>query len=59
MVKKLTFAHQCTKVYNIMNIVSSYTFWPLVGPSAGRCITMDGYIEIVKQFVNQFIDAKY
>jgi hypothetical protein len=30
-----------------------------VWPTAGRCITMDGFVVIVQQFVNQFTDAKY
>ena len=56
---KPTFAQKCTKVRNVINIVSCYIFWPLVWPSARGCVTMDGYIEIVKEFVNQFTDAKY
>jgi len=42
MVTKPIFAHKCKKVFDIINMVSTYIFWPHLWPSAGRCITKDG-----------------
>lgn len=48
MVTEPIIARKCTMVCNIINIISSYIFRPLVGPSSRKCITKDGYIDIYK-----------
>ena len=57
-VTKPTNARQCIKVSYVTNIVASCMFRPLLWPSTRRCITNDGYVEILWRFMNQSRDIK-
>jgi len=51
MATKPVLAHKCTKVFNIINLVSSYIFCRSCGHPQGGALQRikDGYIEIVQQ----------